>query len=339
MGHYIYIPTAGTSEMQVHRLDSATGKLALEHTVGLRAAGSALCTDPQRRFLYVTTRAAEDIAVSTYRIAPDGGLSRIGEVDFEGCQPCYLSTDRRGGYLLAAYYSDGLVTAHPIGADGAAHGPPTARVETERCAHWIATDPSNRYAFVPHVAQANAIYQFLFDQDSGTLRPNAVPKIAAGPGQGPRHLAFHPALDVVYADNEQECSVTVYDLDRASGTLRPRQTLSTLPAAGFEGEKSNAQLHLHPDGRAVYASNRGPDSIAVFGVDPQGGGIVSLGQQPAQPVPRAFGIDAGGDFLVSGADGSSVLTVFGIDAGGALEPVAEYDIGAPCAWVLPVKTG
>ena len=107
---------------------------------------------------------------------------------------------------------------------------------------------------------------------------------------------------------------------------------------GFEGEKSNAQLHLHPDARAVYASNRGPDSIAMFSIDPRSGVLTSLGQQPAQKVPRAFGIDDDGDFLISGADKSTILTSFRIDANGALKLVEEYDIGTTCAWVVPVKT-
>ena len=89
----------------------------------------------------------------------------------------------------------------------------------------------------------------------------------------------------------------------------------------------------------MYASNRGPDSIAMFAIDPRDGSITSLGQQPAQRIPRSFGIDADGDFLISGADGSDILTSFRIDDRGALEPVGEYDIGGPCAWVLPVKVG
>ena len=338
MGHYVYVPTGGEPRLLILELDPGSGGLILKEEIELRAAGSAMCTDPDRRHLYVTTRQESDIAVATYAIDPgSGGLSLIGEVDLEGCHPCYLATDRRGRFLLAAYYSDGLVTVHPIGADGAACWPRADRRETERYAHWVATDPSNRYAFVPHVQGANAIYQFLFDENSGRLTPNG--KTAAGPGQGPRHMAFHPRLDVMYADNEQECSVTVYHLDKTSGKLKAVQTESTLPAAGFEGEKSNAQLHLHPDGRAVYASNRGPDSIAMFAVDPVSGAIASLGQQPAGRMPRSFGIDADGDYLLSGADQSNILISFAIDGRGALEPAAEYDAGAPCAWVLPVKVG
>lgn len=340
MGHYVYIPTGGGPRLQIHELDPGSGRLTLTGETELRAGGSASCVDPDRKYLYVTTRVESDIAVATYGIDPgSGGLTLIGEVDVQGCHPCYLSTDRTGRFLLAAYYSDGLVTVHPIGADGAAHGPPADRRETEKYTHWVATDPTNRYAFVPHVERANTIYQFSFDETTGKLTPNPVPKTPGGPGQGPRHMAYHPELDVLYADNEQECSVTVYHLDRSNGTLKPAQTVSTLPEEGFEGEKSNAQLHLHPDARAVYASNRGPDSIAMFSIDPQSGAITSMGQQPAQKTPRSFGIDADGDFLISGADESTIVTSFRIDARGALELVAESDIGATCAWVLPVKTG
>ncbi|HIM55555.1 MAG TPA: lactonase family protein [Candidatus Latescibacteria bacterium] len=341
LGHYVYIPIGGENTIQIHELDPASGALTLRHELTLPTCGRALCTDPGLNCLYVALHDDEsNTAVVTCRIdAEDGGLTPIAEVDLEGHKSCYLSTDRSGRFLLSAYYSDGLVTVHPIGDDGAAHGPPADRVVTERYAHWVATDRANRYAFVPHVQSANRIYQFRFDAAVGKLTANAVSSVGAGPGQGPRHLAYHPVLDVVYADNEQECSVTVYHLDTAAGTLSAVQTVSTLPEAGFDGEKSNAQLHIHPDGRAVYASNRGPDSIAMFAIDPSSGAITSLGQQPAQKIPRSFGIDPDGDFLISGADESNILTTFRIDRRGDLEPVAEYDIGGPSAWVLPVKLG
>ena len=338
MGHYVYVPIGGENSIQIHQLDATSGALTLKNELELPYPGRALCTDPGRNYVYVALHDETNTAVVTCKIDPgNGGLTRIAEVDLEGHKSCYLSTDRSGRFLLSAYYSDGLVTVHPIGDDGAAHGPPADRRETERYSHWVATDRTNRYAFVPHVQSANAIYQFLFDEVSGKLTPNAVPTVSAGPGQGPRHLAFHPELDVVYADNEQECSVTVYHLDSSVGTLRAVQTVSTLPDEGFDGEKSNAQLHIHPDGRAVYASNRGPDSIAMFAIDPDSGSITSLGQQPAQKTPRSFCIDPDGDFLISGADGSDILTSFRIDDRGALELVAEYDIGGSCAWLLPVK--
>ena len=340
MSHYVYVPIAGTNTLQIHQLDPASGTLILHNELVLPYPGRALCTSPDSNYLYVALQDESNTAVVSCKIDHDNGeLTPFAQVDLEGHKSCHMSTDRSGRFLLSAYYSDGLVTVHPIGDDGAARGPASERRETEQCSHWVATDRSNRYAFVPHVQSANKIYQFLFDEETGKLTPNAVYAVDAGPGQGPRHLAYHPTLDVVYADNEQECSVTVYHLDPATGTLRAVQTLSTLPDEGFDGNKSNAQLHIHPDGRAVYASNRGPDSIAMFAIDPHNGAITSLGQQPAQKVPRSFGIDPDGDFLISGADQSNILTSFRIDPRGALELVEEYDIGGSSAWVLPVKVG
>ena len=113
------------------------------------------------------------------------------------------------------------------------------------------------------------------------LSPNpAVPILACGSGEGPRHLAFHPNLDVVYADNEQGSSVTVYRFDTSQGTLQAVQTVSTLPEGDFRRPRktnSNAQLHIHPSGKSIYASNRGHDSIAMFAIDPDTGLIRSLG--------------------------------------------------------------
>ena len=144
MSHFVYVPTGGEQRLLIIELDPASGALAFRGEIELRAAGSAMCTDPDRRYLYVTTRQESDIAVATYAIDPgSGGLSFIGEVDLEGCQPCYLATDRSGRFLLAAYYSDGLVTVHPIGADGAACGPRADRHETERYATgWPPTPPT-----------------------------------------------------------------------------------------------------------------------------------------------------------------------------------------------------
>jgi len=251
----------------------------------------------------------------------------------------YVSTDRTGRYLLAAYMLPGMVTVHPIGADGAAHGPPIARRAMDLYAHCIATDPSNRYAFVPHVAPTDAVYQFLFDEDTGRLTPNPAPRIETPPGHGPRHLAFHPDLDVVYANDEQSSSVTVYRLDTAGGALEAAQTLSTLPGDGFAGQNSTATVRVHPTGKAVYVSKRGHDSLAAFAVEPGTGLLSPFGNAPTEAVPRPIAVEPDGNFLFAGSDHTGRLTSYRIDARGALEPLEVYDVGMWVSWVLPVKLG
>ena len=197
------------------------------------------------------------------------------------------------------------------------------------------TDASNRFAFVPHVGEANAIFQFRFDEDTGRLTPNAPARVAGGAGQGPRHLAFHPKKKIVYADNEQGSSVTAYRFDSEVGLLEPFQSLSTLPE-DFTGENSTAQIHIHPEGRFLYVSNRGHDSIACFATDPRTGALTSLGQQPTEKTPRAFNLDPQGRFLFAAGLDSGRLAVYRIGLDGMLEPIDISDLGHGPMWVLPV---
>jgi TRAP-type C4-dicarboxylate transport system substrate-binding protein len=145
--------------------------------------------------------------------------------------PCYLATDRRGKFLLATYYEGRGMSIHPIRDDGAASDPPIERRETARGAHSIQTDPSNRFAFVPHIAGRgpNEIWQFRFDAQTGRLTPNSPPKVVPEHPLGPRHFCFHPSKAMLYYSNEQGCSVTAYRFDTSAGTLTAMQTVSTLP--------------------------------------------------------------------------------------------------------------
>jgi 6-phosphogluconolactonase len=299
-----------------------------------RLAGgpSPLAVDPAQRFLYVGLRASHQLA--TLSIDPKtGSLSTLGAIPLES-DPCYISVDRGGRYLLSAYYGAGLVAVHPIGGDGVVRTPPVVWQATMPKAHCIHTDRSNHYAFLPHVGESNRILQYLFDAESGRLSPNVPPVVVPEVGQGPRHYCYHPTLDCVYFCNEQASSVTAYRLDAATGTLAPFQTLSTLPD-GYEGQNTNAQIHITPSGEYLYAANRGHDSIACFAVDMASGRLTGLGQQPSEPIPRTFGIDPQGRFLFAAGQGSGRLAAYRIHTQtGALQPLETYDVGKRPMWVM-----
>jgi 6-phosphogluconolactonase len=336
MSHYVYVPIL--SSILVYAMDPATGNLTLKHEVPAGGNGSALATGPKQEVLYVSNGNDSGSFISSFRIDQStGGLTALGSVPIEG-NACHMSTDRSGRYLLSAYYSDGMAVVHEIGEDGSLVDPPVDRHETELYAHFAATHPSNRFAFVPHVESANRIYQYHFDAATGKMTPNEVePELACSAGHGPRHLAFHPALDIVYADNEQGSSVTAYAFDPAQGTLRELQTVSTLPPEGHENN-SNAQLHLHPSGRFIYATNRGHDSIAMFSIDAETGLITSLGQQPSEATPRPFAIDPDGGYLFAGGDRSKRLASYRIRDDGTLEPFGEpIQFEGNPGWVLSLK--
>jgi 6-phosphogluconolactonase len=190
--------------------------------------------------------------------------------------------------------------------------------------------------FVPHTGP-NAIFQFRFDEQTGTLTANDPPKVTTPENTGPRHLAFHPSLNVVYFDNEQGSSVTAFRLDKSKGTLEPFQTLPTLPE-GFSESNSCADLEITPDGRFLYASNRGHDSLAGFAIDPETGKMTSLGQFPTEKTPRSFNIAPDGKFVYAAGQGSGKLAAYRLDGeNGKLTRFATYEVGNGPAWVQVVS--
>ncbi|MBT4610410.1 MAG: beta-propeller fold lactonase family protein, partial [Gemmatimonadetes bacterium] len=191
-----------------------------------------LAVSPDRQHLYVSVQVDDQHLARSYRISADGDLALTGQTNMGG-NPCHLSTDNTGRFLLGAYYSDGMATVDPIDAAGALGGARTSHNPTELRAHYIQTDPSNRFAFVPHVDTANCVYQFRFDETTGQLTPNDPPQVSPPPGQGPRHLCFHASGRYVYTNGEQGSSVTIWDYDEATGCLSAKETLTTLPEAGF----------------------------------------------------------------------------------------------------------
>ncbi len=332
MKYYAYVSIAGEKKISIFTMDPETGKLQLQEDVTFNAGPGPLATDPERKFLYVGIRPSPEL--STFRIDHStGGLSHIGTVSLDA-DPCYLSTDRNGNFLLSAYYGAGKAAVHAITSDGTVADSPVESRDTAKKAHCILTDPSNKFAFLPHVGESNAIFQFQFDENSGTLTPNAVPQVAPEPGVGPRHFVFHPHKDMIYVSNEQGSSVTTYNFDPSSGTLTALQTLSTLPE-GYDGDNTCAQIHITPSGKYLYVSNRGHDSIACYATDNATGQLTALGQQPTEPIPRPFGIDPTGNFLYAGGQPSGKLAAYRIDAEtGRLSPLETYTVGKQSMWVL-----
>jgi 6-phosphogluconolactonase len=293
-----------------------------------------LAVDPGRQFLFASLRSTGKLAA--FRIDPDTGkLTHLNTVA-AGPDPAHLATDATGKFLFAAYYVDGKVTVHAIGADGRLSDKPVQSTPTADKAHAIAPDPSNRFVFVPHTG-ANAIFQFTFDATMGRLTANKPTKVETPKNTGPRHLVFHPSKPIAYVANEQGSSVTAYDMDTKAGTLSPRRTQSSLPKEWL-GVNACAEIKVHPSGRFLYVSNRGHDSIAGFGLDEEGK-MTTIGQTPTEKTPRSFDIDPSGQFLDAAGESSGKLATYQIDAkSGALRLVETIEVGKTPWWVLAVKT-
>mgnify|MGYP001303597961 CR=1 FL=1 len=337
---YTYVSVSEEDKVSIFLTDPTTGGLQKQGDVVVPGVPAPLAVDPGRRFLFVGRRGSCEI--SSFQIDPDsGGLALIGTAPLES-DPCYLATDRNGKFLLSTYYAAGKVAVHSIGDDGSIGDTPVEWLDTSSGAHSIQTDPSNRYAFVPHIAGAvgpNLIYQFRFDERTGRLTPNSPFKLVPGEELGPRHYCFHPTKDVLYFSNEQGCSITAYGFDATTGTLSAFQTISTL-TEGYQGENTCAQIQITGSGRYLYAPNRGHNSIAGFSVDATTAQLTPIGHAPAEAVPRAFGLDPGGNFLYAAGLDTGVMTSYRIDGDtGELEPLETYHVGKAPMWVLMVRTG
>jgi 6-phosphogluconolactonase len=329
-----YVSLQDDDRISIFTVDPATGTLARQEDVAVDGGPAPLAIDPSRNFLYVGRRGSQEI--SSYRIDQrTGGLSLIGSTPLQG-EPVYVATDRTGRFVLSAYYYQSTAAVHAVNSDGVATFPPVEWQFTGGGAHAILTDRSNRFAFVPHIANRgpNAIFQFRFDENTGQLIPNDPPRYSPREYLGPRALAFHPTLDTVYFSDEQGSSVTAYQLDPSAGTLAPFQTISTLPA-GYRDANTCSQIQIAPSGRFLYAPNRGHNSVASFGVDASTGRLTATGRVPTEPVPRAFSLDPDGSFLFVAGLESGRLASYRVDPeSGELTPLETCDAGNRPMWVL-----
>ena len=337
MPYYVYVSVASEDRVNVFSMDPETGALDTHAVVAVGSGPTAMCVDPQQRFLYAALRDGRQAAAFRLDKA-SGRLAPLGTAPLEA-EPVFISTDRTGRFLLTSYYRAGMAAVHPIRRDGSVGTPAVMSLKTAERAHSIQTDPSNRFAFVPHTAGPNLIHQFRFDEKTGRLSSNPAGKLTPPEGVGPRHFCFNEAMDVVYFVNEQGSSVTTYSVNTEEGTLSEVQTLTTLPS-GFEGENTAAEIRITPTGEYVYASNRGHDSIAAFSVDGSTGELEAISHTPTEATPRAFTLDPDGAYLIAAGQGSGKLATYRIDdETGHLEALEVYDVGNNPMWVLALDLG
>ncbi|MDH3584336.1 MAG: lactonase family protein [Phycisphaerae bacterium] len=330
----VYVAVGKDQRIAVLDIDGRSGQLVPRSEISLSGQPGSLAISPDRRFLFAAVRNAG--AAAALAIDPKtGDLQVLGETDIGG-NAAYLSVDASGRYLLGAYYRDGKAAVHAIGPDGRVRAGPIQAVPTAEKAHSVLLHPDNRFAFVPHTGP-NQIFQFTFDASKGRLSPAAPAVVTAPEGAGPRHYCYHPVLDVVYFVNELGSSVTAYGLDADAGTLTALQTLPTLPD-NFTERNSCADVHITPDGRYLYASNRGHNSLAAYAVDGDTGRLTFIDRFETEAIPREFAIDTTGRFLYAAGQKSGRLAAYRIDpATGRLNRFATYDVGRGPAWVTVIE--
>ncbi len=359
--YFVYVGTytvdgSASKGIYAYRFDLDNAKLTPIGLAAQTTSPSFLAVHPNHRFLYAANEVGDyqgkkSGGVSAFAIdRATGKLTLLNQVASGGADPCYITVDKTGKYVLVANYTGGSVSVFPVLADGRlgdasafiqhrGHGTNPKRQEGPH-AHSIDLSPDNRFAIVDDLGLDETLV-YRFDSAKGTLVLNDPPFAKADAGAGPRHFAFHPNGKFGYVVNEMASTVSVFAYDAAGGVLRPiTQTISTLPK-GFAGENTTAEIEVHPSGNFLYASNRGHDSIAVFAIDATKGTLTLLEYMLTKgQSPRNFEIDPTGTLLFAANEKSDNIVAFRINQqSGRLTPANNVlDISQPvCVKFVPVE--
>ena len=343
-----YTPPSGKAEgIYVYRFDPTSGALTRVQTVPTPSP-SFLAIDFAGRWLYAVNELDNyggklSGSVSAFTInRVTGNLTYLNTQPSYGTYPAHLTVDPSGRYVLAANYGGGNLAVYPIQPNGSlgvatdlvqnyGAGPNPARQEAAH-AHMIAFDAAGKYAALVDLG-LDKTFVYGLDTATGKLAPNDIntqlgttyQSVAnAPPGAGPRHIAFARDGRYAYVINELQSTISVFSYNAARGTFAELQVISTLPA-GFAGQSTTAEIVIHPNGRFLYGSNRGHDSIAIFAVDAATGRLSAVGYEPTQgKTPRNFTIDPSGTYLFAANQASDTIVTFRVDgATGRLTPTGQ----------------
>jgi 6-phosphogluconolactonase len=320
--------------------DAATGQFAIIDQVSGLADPTFLTVDRNRRMLYAIGSVLEEGRkvgeAYSYRILDNGELAFVNKQRTVG-PTCHITLDHTSRCLIVSSYHGGMIGICPILEDGSigpireVHQHEGSSVHPNQASphpHSVFIDRNNRYALCCDLG-IDQVIVYRLDVDGCRLIPHS--KVHVQPGSGPRHLTFHPTLPYVYVINELNGTVTVFAYDEGAGTLSEVQTISTLPA-DYTGEPSCADIHISNDGRFLYGSNRGHDSIVVYTIDQANGQLSPIEYVSTQGGhPRNFALSPDNRFvLVANRDANNVVTLARDAETGRLTPAGtELHVSKP----------
>ena len=344
--HPLYIGTGASPDSKgiyLADFDDSSGALS-----NLRLAASYknpgfLCQHPTKKLLYSIGLNAEGIgALATFGVEKNQLLTFIGDVPSGGENPCHLAIDPSASMIAVANYGNGVVSSYLLDKKGIPSAAvsvikhqgksvhPTRQVGPH--AHGVYF--SNQTLFVPDLGLDQTL-AYTFDVSSAAIKAAEPAFTSSTLGDGPRHLAFHPSKPWVYVVNELTNSVTHFT--RAGNKLTMQKTITTLPG-DWKGDNTTAEIEIHPNGRYLYASNRGHNSIAAFSINQENGDLTALGQTvTAIKMPRHFAITPGGAYLIVAGQQSNNLQVLSIEAqSGKLNVTSnQLEVPAPICLLFP----
>ena len=350
---YVYVSNAADGDITTYRMQP-DGVLQPGARVKAADAVGPMAVSPDRRFLYAAVR-SKPFSVHAYAIDPGtGALAPLAVSPLAESFP-YIALDRTGRYLFGASYHANVISVNAVGTDGRVAAAPLQLIPVGRNAHSIRTDESNRFVYVPTLG-SDQMFQFAFDANTGRLSSNTPAVAQMQAGTGPRHFVTSADNRFLYVLSELLATVTTFALDAKTGLLTEIGSASGLPtdtqlvpgaprvpAAPPRNRDRDiwaADIHLTPDGRFLYISERTSSSLGAFSVNAETGKLTYLGSTPTETQPRGFAIAPNGRFLVACGEKSETISVYAIDqVSGALALLQKYPGGKGANWVEIVSFG
>jgi 6-phosphogluconolactonase len=348
---FVYVSNAEDGDIGVYAM-KPDGSLDAKGRVPAAKIVMPMAVSPDKRFLYAHSR-SKPYAFHAYSMdRKTGALKLLASSPAAESFP-YISLDRSGRFLFGASYGGAVVTVNAVGKDGRVAAKPIQVIPVGRNAHSIRVDATNKYVYIPTLG-SDQIFQFRFDAKTGRLASNTPSIVLMKAGTGPRHFITSKDNKFVYLLSELVGTVTTLSLDAKTGLLTEVSIAFAVPpdsklvpgaprgAIGAPGgppprDTSNdiwaADLHLTPDGKFLYATERTHNTLAAFSVDGATGKLSYLGATPTEKQPRGFAISPDGKTMVVSGEKSDTITVYAIGADGALKELQKAPTGKGSNWV------
>ncbi len=353
---FVYISCAEDGEIAALELNAESGELTM---IGKARAGKVvmpMAVSPDRRHLYAAIRSTP-YSFASYAIDPATGRLTHLATSPAPDNLAYISLDRTGRYLFGASYTNSKITVNAIGDGGAVQAEPTQVMNTGKYAHSILADPSNRFVYSANLG-SDQIMQLTFDPKKGLLSPNNPAVVKTGEDSGPRHIAFSPDRKFAYVIHELDGMVRAFAIDGQTGLLKEIQAISSVPrdaklatgkattgigSAQYTAEQDvprvkTSDIHVTPDGKYLYASERTTSTLAAFAVDAATGKLRYINSFDSEKQPRGFNIDPSGRFLLAAGTKSGQCLVYRINREtGELQPHKRFPVGKDPNWIEIVE--
>jgi 6-phosphogluconolactonase len=332
---FVYVGSSDSQDVTVFNL-LADGGLIPTETIAVPGPGKPggslpMAISPDKKWLFAAVRNGPYSLVTFAIDAQSGRLTLVGSGPLADSM-CYITTDRGGRFILAASYGGNKITLSPLNADGVVADTQQI-VETQPNAHCVIVDPSNRFVLNTSLG-GDVVHQHKFDASTGILAPNDPATIAVKAKAGPRHLIFSPDQRFAYLVNELDGTIYVFPYDSTIGVLRKEIQVASVLPRGFTGTPWAGDIHVTPNGRFLYASERTSSTLAAFTINKPNGVLKAVGSYLTEEQPRAFAVDPAGKYVLAAGQLSNSLTVHAIDQeSGALNKLNEYPVGRNPNWI------